>query len=277
MKKLTPCPICSNIPEVQQETSRCVQLGTSDPYNGAITYSVECCDDDLFVNSYTKEGAIKAWNRIIKRSFPKSVYTPPKPSIQKMTTCPICFNPEPTVLRSICSKSSIWATTYNVKCGNHLMSGIFHTEALAIIAWNRLVKTLLPELTKSPRQYLDDLLGQTYSHDNLGYSEDVPNPKQRSYGELTEKSLDKVIRLIKDQNSKANELYKLGVDISELNDNLHLVIDILLDSTFSKEKAETLSWYIYEEPDPPCIYKSDCDTVLYDFRNKGDLWRYLNE
>ena len=92
---------------------------------------------------------------------------------------------------------------------------------------------------------------------------------------------------------KISKLYHLGIDAYEITDELHRVVDILLESQF-KDKHETLLWYIHEEPDPPLIYSYDLSEeeklltnkknpadskskILYDFRKKGDLWRYLND
>lgn len=92
---------------------------------------------------------------------------------------------------------------------------------------------------------------------------------------LTEKKLLKVIKLIKDQGDKTDKFCKIGLEISDINENLYMATDTLLDSFFNKEKTETLYWFIYENPSLPCIYATDGRTVLYDFRKKGDLWRYL--
>ena len=110
---------------------------------------------------------------------------------------------------------------------------------------------------------------------------------------MTEKKLDEIIKLLASQKEKISKLYHLGIDAYEITDELHKVIDILLKSQF-KDKYETLLWYIHEEPDPPLIYSYDLSEeeklltnkknpadskskILYDFRKKGDLWRYLND
>ena len=104
---------------------------------------------------------------------------------------------------------------------------------------------------------------------------------------MTQEKLNKIVKLLTSQKEKGRKLYALGVDDSLLTDELHEVIDILLECQF-KDKNETLSWYIYEDPDPPVIYErihddkenliaNKKDKVLYDFRKKGDLWRYLND
>ena len=100
---------------------------------------------------------------------------------------------------------------------------------------------------------------------------------ESKYGSLTEEKLLKVIKLIKAQGDKTDKFYKIGLEISDINENLYMAIDTLLDSFFNKEKTETLYWFIYENPSLPCIYAIDSRTVLYDFRKKGDLWRYLSD
>ena len=100
---------------------------------------------------------------------------------------------------------------------------------------------------------------------------------ESKYGFLTEEKLLKVIKLIKNQEDKSDKFYKIGLEISDINENLYIAIDTLLDSFFNKEKTETLYWFIYENPSLPYIYAIDSRKVLYDFRKKGDLWRYLND
>jgi hypothetical protein len=104
---------------------------------------------------------------------------------------------------------------------------------------------------------------------------------------MTEKKLDEIIKLLASQKEKISKLYHLGIDAYEITDELYRVVDILLESQF-KDKHETLFWYIHEDPDPPLIYSYDPSEegkpltnkkrkILYDFRKKGDLWRYLND
>ena len=173
--------------------------------------------------------------------------------MKKLKPCPECGKEN----QGICTLSaSGQQLMYSVQCCREVWLGFLGTEEEAIKAWND-----LPRPNKS------------------GTRKDSPA--------MTEKKLNEIIELLVSQREKSRTLYELGIDAYEINDELHKAIDILLETQF-KEKNEILSWYIHEDPDPPVIYEyihgedrgvrtSTRDKISYDFRKKGDLWRYLND
>lgn len=56
----------------------------------------------------------------------------------------------------------------------------------------------------------------------------------------------KIIDLIKSESERNSKLYKLGVDITDLNDGLHNVINILIEEIYGEEGLDWFSWFCYE-------------------------------
>ena len=45
-----------------------------------------------------------------------------------------------------------------------------------------------------------------------------------------------------------DELYKLGVEMSQVTDTYHFIIDELMRSCFNEEQLGWIDWYLYERP-----------------------------
>lgn len=60
------------------------------------------------------------------------------------------------------------------------------------------------------------------------------------------KFVEKSILKIQDMNEKSNVLYKLGVDIMEIDMGIELIVDSF-EFIFNKSICDTISWWLWED------------------------------
>jgi hypothetical protein len=60
-------------------------------------------------------------------------------------------------------------------------------------------------------------------------------------------TFERVVHILKKNHEKIHQLYKLGIDLTEINDDLHDVISMLINSMYGVESAETFDWWCYEK------------------------------
>ena len=92
---------------------------------------------------------------------------------------------------------------------------------------------------------------------------------------MTYEAFQQVILLLKKDSNKSNKLYKLGVDMFNINDELHQIITTLFRAHYSKDGEDMISWWLWE----------DTEKLLYDLEGNQindltkieDLWKYIEE
>jgi hypothetical protein len=65
---------------------------------------------------------------------------------------------------------------------------------------------------------------------------------------MTKQQFEEVILKLQLTQLRSQELYKLGVDLMEIEEPYHKVIDILFNSCFNEEQMGWIDWYLYERP-----------------------------
>lgn len=65
---------------------------------------------------------------------------------------------------------------------------------------------------------------------------------------MTKQQFEEVILKLQLTQLRSQELYKLGVDLMEIEEPYHKVIDILFSSCFNEEQMGWIDWYLYERP-----------------------------
>lgn len=81
---------------------------------------------------------------------------------------------------------------------------------------------------------------------------------------------------IRKQEEILDNAYKAGVDLINLMDNFHSVINTLLKVYYGEEGADWISWYLYDR-DPnkgPQAWDKDKNPICYDDES---LWREVEQ
>lgn len=60
------------------------------------------------------------------------------------------------------------------------------------------------------------------------------------------KTFSQIILLLKQESERSQKLYKLGVDVIELNDGLHQIITLLIEEIYGEGGLDWFSWFCYE-------------------------------
>lgn len=60
------------------------------------------------------------------------------------------------------------------------------------------------------------------------------------------KTFSQIILLLKQESERSQKLYKLGVDVMELNDGLHQIITLLIEEIYGEGGLDWFSWFCYE-------------------------------
>lgn len=95
---------------------------------------------------------------------------------------------------------------------------------------------------------------------------------------MTEHDFNIVITRLKKLHENEQKLNALGINLIELNDSYHYIINTLFESIFGIDKADVIGWYMYEyRKGKMQISSSKTGEVLYDLDKKGELWKYLND
>ena len=63
---------------------------------------------------------------------------------------------------------------------------------------------------------------------------------------MTKQSFEKIILNLQLAHKKSRELYKLGVDLMQYDENYEFVIDELFKATFNEEQRGWVDWFLYE-------------------------------
>ena len=63
---------------------------------------------------------------------------------------------------------------------------------------------------------------------------------------MTKQQFEEVILKLQLTQLRSQELYKLGVDLMEIEEPYQKVIDILFSSCFNEEQMGWIDWYLYE-------------------------------
>jgi len=63
---------------------------------------------------------------------------------------------------------------------------------------------------------------------------------------MTKQSFEKIILNLQVAHKKSRELYKLGVDLIQYDENYEFVIDELFKATFNEEQRGWVDWFLYE-------------------------------
>lgn len=74
-----------------------------------------------------------------------------------------------------------------------------------------------------------------------------------------------------------HELYKLGVDVGEVTDPYHAIINELFHEVWSKEGVDWLEWFMWESDfgHNNCnAHEADGTPICYDFES---TWNYLRQ
>lgn len=92
---------------------------------------------------------------------------------------------------------------------------------------------------------------------------------------MTFEAFQQVIMLLKKNSEKSSKIYSLGLEIFDIQDELHEAIAILLKSHYSKEGEEIISWWLWESS-KKIIYDKDGNKIN-DLTKIKNLWEYVEE
>lgn len=89
---------------------------------------------------------------------------------------------------------------------------------------------------------------------------------------------EKIILNLQKTQDQANLLYKNGVDITKITDNLHTIIEDLLGVIFTNDGKDWIEWFIYEKEfgrdDDIKAWDEDNNEIAYDIKS---LYEYIIE
>lgn len=60
------------------------------------------------------------------------------------------------------------------------------------------------------------------------------------------KTFSQIILLLEQESKRTQKLYKLGVDVMDLNDGLHRIINLLIEEIYGEGGLDWFSWFCYE-------------------------------
>lgn len=63
---------------------------------------------------------------------------------------------------------------------------------------------------------------------------------------MTKQQFEEVILKLQLTQLRSHQLYKLGVDLMEIEEPYHKVVDILFNSCFNGEQMGWIDWFLYE-------------------------------
>jgi len=63
---------------------------------------------------------------------------------------------------------------------------------------------------------------------------------------MNKQSFEKIILNLQLVHKKSRELYELGVDLMQYDENYEFVIDELFKATFNEEQRGWIDWFLYE-------------------------------
>jgi hypothetical protein len=86
---------------------------------------------------------------------------------------------------------------------------------------------------------------------------------------------EKIILNLQKTHDLANVLYSYGIDVTEITDGLHTVIEDLLKVIFGKEGSGWIDWFIYEKDfgrrEDMKAWDENENEIAYDIKSLYDL------
>lgn len=92
---------------------------------------------------------------------------------------------------------------------------------------------------------------------------------------MTLEAFKKVVSLLKKNSERDDKFYKLGIDIINLQDELHGVINILLKSHYSEEGEDMISWWLWESTEK--FLYNEAGEKTNDLTEVEAIWKYVEE
>lgn len=65
---------------------------------------------------------------------------------------------------------------------------------------------------------------------------------------MTKETFSSIILKLQLAFKRNDELYKLGVEMSQVTDTYHFIIDELMRNCFNEEQLGWIDWYLYDRP-----------------------------
>ena len=92
---------------------------------------------------------------------------------------------------------------------------------------------------------------------------------------MTYEQFEDIMTKLQKSNDNTNLLYRHGVDITDITDHLHGIIENLLGLIFTKEGADWIEWFIYEKEFGKRAdikaWDADKNEIAYDLKSLYDL------
>lgn len=85
---------------------------------------------------------------------------------------------------------------------------------------------------------------------------------------------EKIINDLKSCTEKDREIYKLGIDITNVIDDYTKIISLLIKSYYSEEGADWIDWFLYEKTDENKAYDKVGNEICKDLK---ELWIIVEE
>ena len=82
-----------------------------------------------------------------------------------------------------------------------------------------------------------------------------------------------LIKAIQDQDKKTNDLYKLGMDITECNNGYHKIFELLFTSIFTEPGYDIITWWLYDSSEKVITV----DDEKYDVLNIENLYNFMEK
>jgi hypothetical protein len=86
---------------------------------------------------------------------------------------------------------------------------------------------------------------------------------------------EKIILNLQKSSNQADLLYKNGIDITEVTDNLHIIISDLLGIIFTDDGKDWIDWFMYEKEfgkrDDLKAWDVDKNEIAYDIKSLYEL------
>lgn len=86
---------------------------------------------------------------------------------------------------------------------------------------------------------------------------------------------EKIILNLQKSSDQADLLYKNGIDITEVTDNLHIIISDLLGIIFTDDGKDWIDWFMYEKEfgkrDDLKAWDVDKNEIAYDIKSLYEL------
>ena len=92
---------------------------------------------------------------------------------------------------------------------------------------------------------------------------------------MTYEIFEKIMLNLQKTHDHANVLYSHGIDITEVTDNLHTIIEDLLTVIFGEEGGGWIDWFMYEKDfgkrEDMKAWDEDENEIAYDIKSLYDL------